>query len=458
MSSRIVIVGAGPTGLGAAHRLAELGHEDWDIFERTDHVGGLASSVVDPHGFIWDHGGHVMFSHYGYFDELVDKMLGADYDEHMREAWVWLHGRFVPYPFQNNIHRLPPDVFMDCIMGIIDAQRNRLPKETFDSYITAVFGEGIAEHFMRPYNFKVWAHPLEMMGTSWQGDRVPTVDVRRILQNLLDDRDDVSWGPNNKFKFPLLGTGMLYERIAGALPKPVEFGRNVANVDVDDKIVSFSDGSSTSYDLLINTMPLTELVPLIPRCPDNVRNALRDLHHTEGMFVGIGVAEPCPSTKCWMYFPESDSPFYRVTYLSNYSPQMAPGPDHFSLLAEVSVSPYKPENPDDVIERTIEGMVVSQLLTREQAETKIVSRQLLRVPYSYPVPTVGRDAALAVIQPWLAEQHIFSRGRFGAWRYEIGNTDHSVMMGVEVVDHLVKGVAETTWALLPGEEARAVIA
>ena len=86
-----------------------------------------------------------------------------------------------------------------------------------------------------------------------------------------------------------------------------------------------------------------------------------------------------------------------------------------------------------------------------------MSRQLLRVPYSYPVPTLGRDAALAVIQPWLAEHDIFSRGRFGAWRYEIGNTDHSVMMGVEVVDHLINGAPETTWALLPGEEARAVI-
>jgi protoporphyrinogen oxidase len=296
------------------------------------------------------------------------------------------------------------------------------------------------------------------MGTSWQGDRVPTVDVRRILQNLLDDRDDVSWGPNNKFKFPLLGTGMLYERIAESLPQPVEFGRGVVEVDVEARVVTFSDGTRTTYDKLINTMPLTELLPLIPQCPDEVLAALHDLHHTEGMFVGIGVAEPCPSTKCWMYFPESDSPFYRVTYLSNYSPQMAPGPDHFSLLAEVSVSPYKPEDPHDVIDRTIDGMVASQLLTREQADTKIVSRQLLRVPYSYPVPTVGRDAALAVIQPWLAEHHILSRGRFGAWRYEIGNTDHSVMMGVEVVDHLVKGVPETTWALLPGEEARAVIA
>lgn len=457
VGQRIAILGAGPTGLGAAYRLAELGHGSWEIYEREDHVGGLASSFVDPHGFIWDHGGHVMFSHYSYFDDLVERMLRDDYDEHMREAWVWLHGRFVPYPFQNNIHRLPRDVFLECIMGIIEAQRTIMPKEDFGQYIAAVFGEGIADHFMRPYNFKVWAHPLDMMSTSWQGDRVPTVDVRRILENLVDDRAEVSWGPNNMFKFPLLGTGMLYERIATSLPKPVQFDKNVVEVDVDSQTVTFGDGSVTEYDSVVNTMPLKELIPLIPQAPPEVHAALDGLHHTSGMFVGIGVQDPCPSTKCWMYFPGSDSPFYRVTYLSNYSPRMTPGPGHFSLLAEVSGSPYKQEDPDTVVERTIEGLVASELLTPEQADTKIVSRQLMRVPYSYPVPTIGRDNALAVIQPWLAGHQIFSRGRFGAWRYEIGNTDHSVMMGVEVADHLVSGTPETTWALLPGEEARAVI-
>ena len=457
MTDRIAILGAGPTGLGAAYRLAELGHEDWSLYERDDHVGGLASSFVDPHGFIWDHGGHVMFSHYGYFDDLVEKMLRDDYDEHMREAWVWLHGRFVPYPFQNNIHRLPPDVFLQCVMGIIDAQRSELPRRDFGEYIDAVFGDGIAEHFMRPYNFKVWAHPLEMMGTSWQGDRVPTVDVRRILQNLLDDRDDVSWGPNNKFKFPLLGTGMLYERIAESLPQQVQFGKEAAEIDVERKTITFTDGTTTSYDKVVTTMPLKELLPRIPQVPSDVLRALEGLHHTQGMFIGIGVADPCPSTKCWMYFPGNDSPFYRVKYLSNYSPKMAPDTAHFSLLAEVSASTYKDEDPDDVIDRTIQGMVNCHLLTPEQADSKVVSRQLMRVPYSYPVPTLTRDHALAIIQPWLMEHDIYSRGRFGAWRYEIGNTDHSVMMGVELADNLLSGQPETTWELLPGEEARASI-
>ena len=334
-------------------------------------------------------------------------------------------------------------------MGIIEAQRESRPRGNFAEYIMAIFGHGIASEFMSPYNRKVWAHPLEMLGTNWQGDRVPNVDVRRILQNLLDDRDDVSWGPNNRFKFPLLGTGMLYERMAASLGQPVHLGSEAVRINLTGKTVRFADGSVTTYDDLVTTMPLKELVRCIDDCPPDVLDAVSSLCHTEGFFVGIGVAEECPSTKCWMYFPESNCPFYRVTYLSNYSTQVTPGPGHFSLLAEVSSSRYKHENPDDIVERTIQGMVAAQLLTEEQVEKKIVSRQLMRVPYSYPVPTLERDDALAIIQPWLMEHDVYSRGRFGAWRYEIGNTDHSVMMGVEVADHLIAGEPETTWALLP---------
>jgi protoporphyrinogen oxidase len=251
---------------------------------------------------------------------------------------------------------------------------------------------------------------------------------------------------------------MLYERIAAALPRPVQFHKTIVAIDPDAKRIVFDDATTSDYDDLVTTIPLTELVKIIDGCPEDVRAAASRLKSTEGLFVGIGVADPCPSTKCWMYFPGSDSPFYRVTYLSNYSPEMTPGPGHFSLLAEVSRSEHKPEDPGDVVERTIAGMVACQLLTPEQAADKIVSRELMHVPYSYPVPTIDRDAALAVIQPWLAARQIYSRGRFGAWRYEIGNTDHSVMMGVELADHLVNGAAELTWGLLPGEEARAVIA
>ena len=67
------------------------------------------------------------------------------------------------------------------------------------------------------------------------------------------------------------------------------------------------------------------------------------------------------------------------------------------------------------------------------------------VDYSYPIPTLERDRSLAVLHAALLNHKIYSRGRFGAWRYEIGNMDHSVMMGVEAVGHALSGENESVF-------------
>src|SRR5688500_3856383 len=95
---RIAIVGAGPTGLGAAYRLAQLGHSDFTVYERNTWAGGLAGSFRDAAGFTWDIGGHVQFSHYEDFDLAMDATMGSDWLSHDRESWVWIRDRFIPYP------------------------------------------------------------------------------------------------------------------------------------------------------------------------------------------------------------------------------------------------------------------------------------------------------------------------------------------------------------------------
>jgi hypothetical protein len=66
----------------------------------------------------------------------------------------------------------------------------------------AAQGEGIAELFMRPYNFKVWAVPTTMMQCEWLGERVAAPDVGRAISNVLHAREDAGWGPNAVFRFP----------------------------------------------------------------------------------------------------------------------------------------------------------------------------------------------------------------------------------------------------------------
>ena len=85
---RIVIIGAGPCGLGAAHRLLEKGHSDFAVYERRPYVGGLAASFLDDRGFTWDFAVHVAHSHYHYIDRLMDDLLPGGFLHHERRSWV----------------------------------------------------------------------------------------------------------------------------------------------------------------------------------------------------------------------------------------------------------------------------------------------------------------------------------------------------------------------------------
>ena len=46
--------------------------------------------------------------------------------------------------------------------------------------------------------------------------------------------------------------------------------------------------------------------------------------------------------------------------------------------------------------------------------------------------------------PALEQFDIYSRGRFGAWKYEVSNQDHSFMQGVEAVERIVNAREELT--------------
>ncbi|MDX9912724.1 MAG: FAD-dependent oxidoreductase [Phycisphaerales bacterium] len=452
-----MILGAGPTGLGAGYRLKELGYKDFRLFDRHPYAGGLAHSFVDPQGFTWDIGGHVMFSHYRYYDQCFDDLMGDDFTLNDRESWVRMCDTWVPYPFQNNIRYLPPELREECLTGLIDAQMGRgkvaspADATNFGEFIDAVFGEGIARVFMRPYNFKVWAHPPEMMNKQWIGERVAVLDWKRALRNVVMGTDDFGWGPNNRFKFPLRGgTGEFYRRMGETLREHTTLNARVVSIDVDAKTVRFEDGAEERYDTLLSAMPLDVLCRdvLTGDVPREIRETASRLKHSSGHMVGIGLRRKCPSTKSWMYFPEDNCPFYRVTYLSNYSPYMTPNQTgandtHYSLLCEVSESAHKPVDHARVIEDTITGLENAGLLEPGERDD-IVSTWHYFADYSYPTPSVDRDEILAKVIPWLESKGIYSRGRFGMWKYEVSNTDHTLMQGVELVNRLLQGEPETT--------------
>ena len=184
-----------------------------------------------------------------------------------------------------------------------------------------------------------------------------------------------------------------------------------------------------------------------------------------------------------LYSPEDDCPFYRATIFSNYSPYNQPdksvklatqqlgdgskpksseakeGP-YWSIMLEVSESSMKPVNNASLLKDSIQGLINTEMI---RPNDEIVSTYHRRFDHGYPTPSLEREGVLTQLLPKLQDKDIYSRGRFGSWRYEgkdltefdvcspefankriVGNQDHSFMLGVEAADHIVNGAVELT--------------
>lgn len=444
---RILIIGAGPTGLGAANRLHELGHSDFCLYERENYFGGLAASFRDPKGYLWDFAVHVAHSHYHYVDRLMESLLPDGFFHHERRAWVREYGAWIPYPFQNNIRHLPKDALWECVQGLLKLQGTTpASPENFREWILNIFGEGIGRHFMLPYNRKIWSVDPSEMNASWVGDRVPTVNLARIVENIVREKDDVAWGPNATFQFPKKGgTGAIWDALGKRLPADkVKLGKSLVAIDAAQKTVKFSDGSVDRYDALISTLPLTTLVKLGIEEPLATRAS--GLKHTHVQVVCVAPQFPIPqelADKTWIYCPEDKCVFYRVTPFSIFSPDHVPDVSkQCSFLCEISTLQGQPVLPDDVAAAdTLKGLREIGLVDCDPATTHV---HVMNASHGYPIPTTDRDAILGDVLPALEKLSIYSRGRFGGWKYEVANMDHSLMQGVEAVNHILHGEEQVT--------------
>lgn len=446
---RVVVVGAGPTGLGAAHRLQELGHGNYVVLEARHRPGGLAASYLDERGFTWDVGGHVQHSHYDYYERVVRETL-EETVEHRRSSYVWHRGLLVPFPLQLNLHRLGETERASVLEGFERAARNPDPRPAhLGAWLQARFGRELCDLFLTGYNEKVWGYPLESLDAAWVEDRVPVPDVEAVRRNLAAGRGNDRWGANRDFFYPLRGgTGAIWSGIAARLPSSrLRLGARVTAVDLEASVVHVNS-EAEPYDVLISSMPLDALCSISRGLPRDAASAAGRLIHSAIHSVGVGLSGRLPDVLDgvgWIYFADADLPFHRVTVLSNYSPLNVPPGNHWSLLVEVCETAHRPV-PSGLTRRVVEGLQRTGLVAEGSA---VVSLWHRREEYGYPTPFRGRDRVLAAIGPALEARGVYSRGRFGAWRYEVSNQDHSFMQGVELVDRLC-GLGEEGTLRAPG--------
>ncbi|WP_199803324.1 protoporphyrinogen/coproporphyrinogen oxidase [Erythrobacter rubeus] len=412
----IAIIGAGFAGFGASHQLRELGVEA-TIYEKRSVHGGHTSTHSYDDGFLFDEGPHISFTQNKRLQELFAESIGGTYEKLRASVNNYWQGHWIKHPAQVNLHGLPHQVVIDSIKDFVAA--SHAPKdshkiENYEDWLIAAFGKTFAETFPAVYTRKYHTTDAKNLTTDWLGPRLYRPELEEVLRGaLVPQAPDVHYVDH--FRYPTEGGFVSY--LNGFRKRSrVECDSEIVEIDPKAKSLRTSDGRVIEYDSIISSVPLPRLIRMIKGAPPDVVEAAGKLACTEVVLVNIGVSKPHVRDDHWTYFYDEDIAFARLSYPSNFSPNVAPK-GCTALQAEVYFSDkWKPRDKpaEAYIEPVIDGLLKAGLI---DGRDQVVHTSTIVAPFANIIFDHDRPAAVKLIHGYLDDIGVGYCGRFGDWGY-----------------------------------------
>lgn len=421
---KIVVIGAGPSGIGAGLSLGQQGI----VLEGASDIGGVCRTI-EWDGAIFDLGGHSFHTPHPHVRELVFNAL--EMHEQKREARCFSYGKVIDYPFQRHYKDLAiPDVVRECEEGLTDSQEAKGAAH-FEDFIHRRFGPGIAKHFMLPYNKKLWGPDLTRMAADWTGERVASPKQKtESFEQTGGKRKPLQ--PDTQVAYPAKGG---FGEIILALAKrlsDLRMGKKVIGINPTDRTLQLQDGTTMRWQQIVSTLPVTELLKLLPRVPQTLQQDAERLEVLSLAVVLLVVGHPVDTPIQRFYCADADIPAHKIAINHNSSPFLRSLPHH-GIMAEVSYCNEKPSPGAQLEEQMMQGLLKIGVI---RSRTEVRGTKVVDVKYGYPVPTHDRDAIVSRLKEWLATQGIYTCGRFGEWAYI--NSDEALHRGLRLGQELMQ--------------------
>lgn len=424
---KIAILGAGVSGLALARTLQEGGVPltDLTLFEAASEVGGLCQSkTVD--GFTYDvAGGHILFSKDTAAMQWMKDCAGGDdaFDVRNRHTKIRFEDRWVHYPFENGIGDLPPQANYDCLAGYVKAWHERsLTKSEapadFAGWIRWRFGDGIADHFMDPYNEKIWKRPLAEITSDWVAGRVPDAPVEDVLRAAVGIRTE-GYTHQAIFYYPKRGGFQaITDGMATTLESRIRLNTRVEEVRRKGEAWLVN---GEEFDRVVCTLPLDLVPQFVEGVDPSVAEAMSGLEYNALVSFLVALDRPEHPDLSWIYLPhKSQGPANRITYMSNYATANAPE-GKTSFLVEITHRGRTPYPGDELEEEVLRGLDNAGIMKR--SEVLFTDRHQVERAYVVYDPDHKRRRQASL--DWMESTGIVPLGRFG--RYDYDNSDQCVI-------------------------------
>ena len=423
---KVVVIGAGPAGLAAAYKLRASGVEV-ELYEAQGQVGGLCRSF-EIWGHIVDLGPHRFFSASEDVNHFWFQAVGEEFSWVPRQTRILYQKKYFQYPLQ------AWDTFTQ--LGFAESLRSlasylwakivfRQNDETFENWVVARFGRRLYGIFFKTYSEKLWGLPCSEIDPDFAFRKIRGLSLLEVFKRFFKKKSTFV----DQFAYPHNGTGSVYETVAE------RFIKMGGTLKLNSPVESLA---SLQADAIISTMPLPQLLRMLPSVPLEILAAAQRLSFRNTVLVYLWVEKKNLFPDNWIYVHSPDVQFGRVTNFDNWG-----GKKNSSAKGTVLCLEYWCSDQDSNWQRSDEQWSVlaqKELLASQISSDygNILDCKVVKVPRSYPVFKKGFQKNVEVIRNYLQQAHpeIYSIGRYGAFKYN--NQDHSLLMGLRAAEHILK--------------------
>jgi len=412
--STIAILGTGMAAVGAYYRLKSEPHS-CVLYDKNSYAGGHTVTCDHPDGFAFDIGPHVSFTKDERIQRLLADAVDGKYTALQYELNNYWQGHWFPHPVQCHLNALPPDVVTRMLLSFIEEERKPLPQVTnYAEWLVASYGQALAETFPMAYTAKYHTTPAKNLRTDWIGPRMYRPSLQEVVFGAVSPTV-----PNvhyiTHFRYPTHGGFQAY---VDGLRKgaTTELDHRLVALDPARKELTFQNGRRVTYDAVVSSVPLPELIPMIAGVPQEVRDAAATLACSSVVLVNLGLDRSDVSKAHISYFYDADIIFSRLSFPHMFSASMAPA-GCGSIQAEVYFSKkYRPidRTPQDCVEPVIRDLRRVGLIRETD---RIVHQSVVFAEYANIIFDHDRPPALATVHAYLDTIGVSYCGRYGDWAY-----------------------------------------
>ena len=502
---RVVIIGAGPSGLSTAYHLLNNSKEyEVIILEEDAKVGGISKTVL-YHGNRMDLGGHRFFTKNKYINKLwksllpiqnspsIDELIlnnenkypnvGADPEKEKkvllkrrRVSRIYYNKKFFDYPVKLNFKTIKNLGIRDTIksgFSYLQSIIKKLPENNLENFYINRFGKRLYEIFFRDYTEKLWGISPSQIDSSWGSQRVKGISIKEVLNDyfkklfkIKNKKQETSL--IDSFFYPKYGPGQMYEEMSLKIKEMggiLKLNCKVIKVNKkNNKIISViykenNTAKKINIDYLISSMPIKDLINDMNNVPKNVKNIGFNLPYRDFLTIGLildklkikndskikTINNIIPDT--WIYVQTKEVKLGRIQIFNNWSPYLVRDKNTISLGLEY----FCKENDafwnmkDNDLKEYARIELIKMGIIDESSS--IFDYHVERVKKAYPA-YFGSYKNFDVVKKYLNTiENLYCIGRNGMHRYN--NMDHSIESGIVCANNIINDIKdkENIWSV-----------